>query len=60
MKRIVKYVEGTADYGTGFNKDSRAWDVIDVFCHSDWAACIKTRRSTSGIVLKVGGNTLGT
>ena len=60
VKRIVKYVEGTADYGTGFKKDSRAWDVIDVFCDSDWAACIKTRRSTSGIVLKVGGNTLGT
>jgi hypothetical protein len=60
VKRIVKYVEGTADYGTGFRKDSRAWDVIDVYCDSDWAACIKTRRSTSGIVLKVGGNTLGT
>ncbi len=41
-------------------KDSKAWDQIDVFCDSVWAACIKTRRSTSGIVLKVGGNTLGT
>ena len=42
VKRIVKYVEGTANYGTGFKKDSRASDVIDVFCDSDWAACIKT------------------
>ena len=34
--------------------------MIDAYCDSDWAACIKTRRSTSGIVLKAGGNTLGT
>ena len=60
VKRIVKYVEGTADYGTGIRKDEKAWDQIDVYCDSDWAACARTRRSTSGIMLKVGGNTLGT
>ena len=60
VKRIVKYVEGTADYGTGIRKDEKAWDQIDVYCDSDWAASARTRRSTSGIILKVGGNTLGT
>ena len=56
----MKYIEGTADYGTGIRKDEKAWDQIDVYCDSDWAACTRTRRSASGITLKVGGNTLGT
>ena len=34
VKRIVKYVEGTADYGTGIRKDEKAWDQIDVYCDS--------------------------
>ncbi len=60
VKRIVKYVAGTADHGTGIRKDDGAWDQLDVYCDSDWASCPRTRRSTSGIVLKIGGNTLGT
>ena len=36
VKRIVKYVEGTADYGTGIRKDEKAWDQIDVYCDSDY------------------------
>ena len=35
-------------------------DKMEVFCDSDWAAGSKTSGSTSGIVLKVDGNTLGT
>ncbi len=53
VKRIVKYVAGTVDNGTGIRKDETAWDQIDVYCGSDWASCPRTRRSTSGIVLKV-------
>ncbi len=30
VKRIVKYVAGAADYGTGIRKDDKAWDQIDV------------------------------
>ena len=60
VKLIVKYVAGTADYGTGIRKDEKAWDQIDVYCDSDWASCPRVRRRTSGIVLKVGGNALGT
>ena len=41
-------------------RDEKAWDQIDVYCDSDWAAFARTRRSTSGIMLKVGGNTLDT
>ena len=29
-------------------------------CHSDWGGCVKTRRSTTGIVLRYGGSTMAT
>ncbi len=60
VNRIAKYVTGTWDYGTGIRKDEGAWDRLDVYCDSDWAACPRTRRSTSGIALKIRRNTLGT
>ncbi len=30
VKRIVKYLTGTLDHGTGIKKDDGAWDQLDV------------------------------
>jgi len=60
VKRIVKYVRGTQNYGTVLVKDVNEWKQIEMFCDSDWASCPRTRRSTSGLVAKVGANVIAT
>jgi hypothetical protein len=46
MKRILRYLRGTPDYGLLLCR-SRSTDLV-VYTDADWAGCPDTRRSTSG------------
>jgi hypothetical protein len=46
MKRILRYLRGTPDYGLLLRR-SRSADLV-VYTDADWAGCPDTRRSTSG------------
>ncbi|GJV83458.1 ribonuclease H-like domain-containing protein [Tanacetum coccineum] len=46
LKRILRYVQGTLDYGVQLFSSSTT-DLV-AFSNADWAGCPTTRRSTSG------------
>ncbi|GFQ03541.1 copia protein [Phtheirospermum japonicum] len=45
VKRILRYVNGTIDFGVNFSGGSSS---IMVYSDADWARCLDTRRSTYG------------
>jgi hypothetical protein len=53
MKRILRYLRGTPDYG--LLRCSRSTDLV-VYTDADWAGCPGTRRSTSGYAVFLGDN----
>ncbi|KAF8692258.1 hypothetical protein HU200_039863 [Digitaria exilis] len=54
MKRLLRYLRGTADYGLALHR-SPVSELI-VYTDADWAGCPDTRRSTSGYAVFLGGN----
>jgi hypothetical protein len=54
MKRILRYLRGTPDYGLLLRR-SRSADLV-VYTDADWAGCPDTRRSTSGYAVFLGDN----
>ena len=54
VKRIIKYVNGTLDYGIFYSKDTN--DNLIGFCDSDWAGSADDRKSTSGGCFFLGNN----
>ena len=56
VKRILRYLQGTHDYGLKFS--GREQDVLVGFSDSDWAGDIITRRSTSGYIFQFGQSTI--
>jgi hypothetical protein len=46
MKRILRYLRGTSDYGLLLRR-SRSTDLV-VYTDADWVGCPDTRRPTSG------------
>ena len=45
VKRIIRYVNGTSDYGIWYSKDSN--DCLADYSDADWAGCVDDRKSTS-------------
>ena len=56
VKRIMRYVAGTIDFGIWYSKVSGF--KLFGFTDSDWASCIDDRRSTSGYVFTLGSGAI--
>ncbi|XP_040933766.1 secreted RxLR effector protein 161-like [Gossypium hirsutum] len=56
VRRVLKYVNGTLDYGFLYKK----FEVCELvgYCHADYAGDHDTRRSTTGYVFKFGSGTI--
>ena len=54
VKRILRYVKGTSNYGILYNKSSK--DELIGHCDADWAGDINNRKSTSGYVFTLAGS----
>jgi hypothetical protein len=54
MKRILRYLRGTPDFGLLLRRSSNS-DLV-VYTDADWAGCPDTRRSTSSYAVFLGDN----
>ena len=54
VKRIIKYVGGTCDYGLFYSKDSNL--SLAGFSDSDWTGNADDRKSTTGGCFYIGAN----
>jgi hypothetical protein len=55
-KRILRYLSGTSNYGLFLLADSN--NTLATFADADWGRDIDTRRSTSGILHKLGDSSI--
>ncbi|BFG36388.1 hypothetical protein CerSpe_226620 [Prunus speciosa] len=55
VKRILRYVKGTIDFGLHFTPQSPSTRLI-VYSDADWAGCPDSRRSTTGYLIYLGSN----
>ncbi|XP_071692048.1 uncharacterized mitochondrial protein AtMg00810-like [Rutidosis leptorrhynchoides] len=56
LKRIIRYVQGTPDFGLQLYASSPT--SLVAYSDADWAGCPTTRRSTSGYCVFLGNNLL--
>ncbi|XP_071696145.1 uncharacterized mitochondrial protein AtMg00810-like [Rutidosis leptorrhynchoides] len=56
LKRIIRYIQGTADLGLQLYSSSPT--TLVAYSDADWAGCPTTRRSTSGYCIFLGNNLL--
>ena len=54
LKRIIKYIKTTVDFGVWYSKDTNV--VLVRYFDDDWAGNADDRKSTSGGCLYVGNN----
>ena len=54
LKRIIKYVKTTTDFGVWYIKDTN--DVLVGYSNANWAENADDRKSTSGNCFYVGNN----
>ena len=54
LKRIIKYVKTTADFGVWYSKDTN--DILTRYSDADWVRNADDRKSTSGGCFYVGNN----
>lgn len=54
LKRILRYLKGTLDYGVNINAETHS--TLVCYSDSDWTSCKDTRRSTGGFCTFLGSN----
>ena len=57
VKRVLRYIKGTLTYGLMFVADGEN-PVLNGYSDADWGGDSETRRSTSGYVFHIQGNTV--
>ena len=60
MKRLARYLLQLPRLVLEFNPSLEDDGVIDVYSDSDWAGCLRTRKSTSGGVMMLGDGVMKT
>ena len=55
LKRLLRFLKGSPRCLIVYNRQVER-PIVDVFSNSDWAACAKTRRSTSSSYVMLGGH----
>ncbi|XP_075167632.1 uncharacterized protein LOC142239738 [Haematobia irritans] len=50
VKRVFRYIAGTLSYGIAY--DAKNNPKLECFSDADFGGCMKTGRSTSGVVIK--------
>jgi hypothetical protein len=60
VKRVFRYLRGTASYGLCYEGRTRLDKVVDIhgFVDADWAGDLDRRRSTSGYVFNLFGGAI--
>jgi len=60
VKRVLRYIKGTLDYGLLYKTTNRNGEVSDLrgYADADWAGDVTTRKSTSGYVFQIGSSTV--
>ena len=60
LKRIMKYLKGTVDYGLVFYQGDITNDkiTIEVYCDTDQAGNLDDRKSISDYIIKPGDTTI--
>ena len=56
VKRVLRYVKGTLDYGLEFTYSDSFF--LRGFSDADWAGCTDSRKSTSGSIFQLGNSTV--
>lgn len=56
VKRIIKYVKGTLDFGLMY-KSNNNFSKMQAYSDADYAGDLTDRRSTTGYLLKLGSST---
>lgn len=56
VKRVFRYISGTLDVGITYNKNGPK--SIECFSDADFGGCLKTGRSTSGVVVIYAGGAI--
>ncbi|XP_016690676.1 secreted RxLR effector protein 161-like [Gossypium hirsutum] len=54
IKRILRYLQGTLDYGLQFTRNSKF--LLKGYSDASWGSNVDDRRSTSGFCVFLGGN----
>lgn len=54
LKRVLKYLKGSDNLGLEYKKGNDI-NVLNVFCDSDYAGDVETRKSTTGYTILFGG-----
>jgi len=54
-KRVLKYIKGTLEVGITYNGNCDEKNRLVAFSDSDYASCVNTRKSTSGVILIING-----
>ena len=54
LKHLCCYLQGTKDYKLCYEPDSQSSSAFVTYADADFGGCVDTRRSTSGMVVKMG------
>ena len=58
MKHVLLYIKGSKKWRLCLKRAPMDIPILKAYADSDWAGCVKTRKSTSGYIVKLGANAI--